>query len=185
MPRVYDTELRDGFARQTRERILAGARAVLAEGAAAFSVTRVAREAGVGLRTVYVHFPSKAALLEAAAPQIQGGIPGLDGTTVESPRELVYRLQRGFTALAATLPPPPEANERLTASHEQVALALAPALRALPPRERRMLLNAVLLVADGRSAATAREALGMDAPDTGQLVAWTVEMLIRNAGDRG
>src|SRR5258707_1991297 len=50
-------------ARRNRERILASARAAFAESGAAVQIDDVARHAGVGVGTVYRHFPTKQALL--------------------------------------------------------------------------------------------------------------------------
>ena len=61
---VSDTErpLR-ADARRNRERILQSARAVFAESGADAQIDDVARHAGVGVGTVYRHFPTKQALL--------------------------------------------------------------------------------------------------------------------------
>jgi AcrR family transcriptional regulator len=50
-------------ARRNRERILESARAVFAEYGAEAQIDDVARQAGVGVGTVYRHFPTKEALL--------------------------------------------------------------------------------------------------------------------------
>jgi AcrR family transcriptional regulator len=50
-------------ARRNRERILESARAVFAESGADAQIDDVARHAGVGVGTVYRHFPTKQALL--------------------------------------------------------------------------------------------------------------------------
>lgn len=50
-------------ARRNRERILDGARAVFAEYGAGAQMDDVARRAGVGVGTVYRHFPTKEALM--------------------------------------------------------------------------------------------------------------------------
>src|ERR1700736_5225553 len=50
-------------ARRTRERILQSARAAFAESGADAQIDDVARHAGVGVGTVYRHFPTKQALL--------------------------------------------------------------------------------------------------------------------------
>lgn len=49
-----------------RERILAAAEAVFSEHGATGSTEDVAQRAGVGIATVFRHFPTKAALIEAA-----------------------------------------------------------------------------------------------------------------------
>lgn len=53
-------------AQQNRDRILAAAEAVFGEQGASGSTEEVARRAGVGIATVFRHFPTKDALVEAA-----------------------------------------------------------------------------------------------------------------------
>jgi AcrR family transcriptional regulator len=53
-------------ARENRERILAAAEAVFGAYGAAESTEEVARRAGVGIATVFRHFPTKEELIEAA-----------------------------------------------------------------------------------------------------------------------
>jgi AcrR family transcriptional regulator len=55
-----------------RERILAAAEAVFGEHGAAGSTEDVARRAEVGIATVFRHFPTKAALVEAALGRRRG-----------------------------------------------------------------------------------------------------------------
>jgi AcrR family transcriptional regulator len=50
---------------RNRERVLASARAALAEHGPEASLEEIARGAGVGIGTLYRHFPTRAALLEA------------------------------------------------------------------------------------------------------------------------
>ena len=52
-------------ARRNREKVLAAARAVFAEQGVDAQMDDVARRAGVGVGTVYRHFPTKEALIEA------------------------------------------------------------------------------------------------------------------------
>jgi AcrR family transcriptional regulator len=52
-------------ARRNREKVLAAARAVFAENGRDAQMDDVARRAGVGVGTVYRHFPTKEALIEA------------------------------------------------------------------------------------------------------------------------
>src|SRR3954465_11078976 len=53
-------------ARENRERILAGAAEVVGAQGTAGSTEEVARRAGVGIATVFRHFPTKEELIEAA-----------------------------------------------------------------------------------------------------------------------
>jgi AcrR family transcriptional regulator len=52
-------------ARRNYEKVLAAAREAFAEGGEATSLEEIARRAGVGIGTLYRHFPSRQALLEA------------------------------------------------------------------------------------------------------------------------
>ena len=56
-------------ARRNRERILAAARRQLAEHGVDVHIERIARAAGVGVGTVYRHFPAKEDLLQAFADE--------------------------------------------------------------------------------------------------------------------
>ena len=52
-------------ARTNRERILTAAREAFAEGGESTALEEIARRAGVGIGTLYRHFPNRQALLEA------------------------------------------------------------------------------------------------------------------------
>jgi AcrR family transcriptional regulator len=54
-------------AARNRERVLAAARTAVMAGDASLPLNEIARRAGVGVGTVYRHFPSRQALLEAVA----------------------------------------------------------------------------------------------------------------------
>jgi AcrR family transcriptional regulator len=57
-------------AEQNRETILAAAKAAFAERGIAAGVDQIARRAGVGPATLYRHFPSKAALVDAVLEEV-------------------------------------------------------------------------------------------------------------------
>src|SRR5437870_5480556 len=52
-------------ARRNHERVLAAAREAFAEGGESTALEQIARRAGVGIGTLYRHFPTRQALLEA------------------------------------------------------------------------------------------------------------------------
>ena len=56
-------------ARRNREAILAAARKIFKEGGSQCPVEDIAKEAGVGVGTVYRHFPNKEALVDALIDQ--------------------------------------------------------------------------------------------------------------------
>jgi len=73
-------------ARRNYEKVLAAAREAFAEGGESTSLEEIARRAGVGIGTLYRHFPTRRALLEAlyvdevnevcrTAAQLDGGDP--------------------------------------------------------------------------------------------------------------
>jgi AcrR family transcriptional regulator len=56
-------------AARNRERVLAAARAAVVAGDASLPLNEIARRAGVGVGTVYRHFPTRQALLEAVTEE--------------------------------------------------------------------------------------------------------------------
>jgi AcrR family transcriptional regulator len=91
-PRPYRLGQRQATTDQTRARILAAARELLAEagGIAAFTVEAVARQADVSRMTVYYQFGSKAGLLEALFDQLAttGGLPQAAVAALDQPDPL-------------------------------------------------------------------------------------------------
>src|SRR4051812_48658548 len=71
-PRAYRLDRRQAATEETRARIIAAARELLAagDGVAGFSIDAVAREAGVARMTVYYQFTSKRGLYEALADNL-------------------------------------------------------------------------------------------------------------------
>ncbi|HEY7159311.1 MAG TPA: helix-turn-helix domain-containing protein [Gemmataceae bacterium] len=90
-PRPYQLGRRKAASDQTRERILAAARELLATpgGLAGFTIDAIAQQAGVARMTIYYQFRSKRGLLEALcdALAMRGGIEQLC-TAFQQPRPL-------------------------------------------------------------------------------------------------
>ena len=72
-------------AQRNRARILAAAEVVFGEHGAAGSTEDVARRAGVGIATVFRHFPTKEALIEAALLAHFGELLGRARTLADEP----------------------------------------------------------------------------------------------------
>lgn len=68
-PRKYDNSRRDEGARQTRERIFDAVLALLVE-RGPLTVPAIAQRAGVAVPTVYRHFPTREALMDASIEAI-------------------------------------------------------------------------------------------------------------------
>ncbi len=64
-PLSLPTRPKRADARRNYDKVLAAARDAFAEGGAATSLEEIARRAGVGIGTLYRHFPNRQALLEA------------------------------------------------------------------------------------------------------------------------
>ncbi|HMJ75619.1 MAG TPA: helix-turn-helix domain-containing protein [Iamia sp.] len=112
-------------ARNNRERILQAADAVFGEHGAAGSTEEVARRAGVGIGTVFRHFPTKEALLSAALSRHLAALGAVAEQAMDAPdgatglRSLVEAMVRtggSKVALASLLDPLP--LDARTASEE-------------------------------------------------------------------
>jgi AcrR family transcriptional regulator len=90
-------------ARRNYDKVIAAAREAFAEGGVATSLEEIARRAGVGIGTLYRHFPNRQALLEAVyvgeVEELCGSVGDLDG--MEPWDALVAWLHR-FVAYLAT-----------------------------------------------------------------------------------
>src|ERR1700754_5269914 len=88
MPEIAAKPLR-ADARRNRERVLTAARTVFAEHGREAQMDDVARRAGVGVGTVYRHFPTKEALVNALAVDLFGQLisAAREAYTLEDPWE--------------------------------------------------------------------------------------------------
>ena len=92
-------------ARRNYERLLAAAMAAFAEhGADDVSLEEIARRAGVGIGTLYRHFPARQALLEAVYRDQVDGLDALAAKllTAESPGAALAEWLRAFVAFGRT-----------------------------------------------------------------------------------
>jgi AcrR family transcriptional regulator len=101
--RKYQLGRRQAEVDQTRDRILAAARAMVSELGPGSSVGKVAQRAGVSRITVYNRFGSKAGLLEAlvaeAGPPAAGVAP--EETTADPYADLRFRIGQACASWAA------------------------------------------------------------------------------------
>jgi len=92
-------------ARRNYERLLAAAAAAFAEhGADDVSLEEIARRAGVGIGTLYRHFPARQPLLEAVYKDQVDGLDALAGKLLvaESPGDALGEWMRAFVAFGRT-----------------------------------------------------------------------------------
>ena len=88
-------------ARRNRQAIVEAARAIVAEQGEAAQIDDVARKAGVGVGTVYRHFPTKDALMERLVAQHFEAIIEIEreALTIEDPWEAFATMIRSGAAL--------------------------------------------------------------------------------------
>jgi len=133
---------------QKRARLLEAARSLFAErGYAATTTAQLAREAGVAEGTVFHHFPSKRALLEAVAGEYGRGLAermfaGVDAAASDPAAEPMLRRafayvreQGALSRLLALAPDPIGWKAVRAASRREIVSALASAFSAWRGRE--------------------------------------------------
>ena len=157
-------------------------------GLAELSVPAVAKAARVSVPTVYRHFPSKR-LLFAAVGEHVGQRSGL--STVPTPadleamgdwvRETFRRLDTMDPAMAAAMGGALGGRLRRQAMlpHRLKIFdaSLAPALRALPPREREHLRRVTVLLTSSAALRTLKSYLDLSADEAAQTVVWALDRL--------
>jgi AcrR family transcriptional regulator len=127
-------------ARRNRDALLAAGAEVFAERGADASLEEIARRAGVGIGTLYRHFPDRDALTEAVyRNEVERLCDGVDALIAEQPAaDALARWMRDFAAYAATkkgmvvalkssLGPD---NELFTYSHRRIRDAISALLAA-------------------------------------------------------
>lgn len=182
------TSLRDQHAAQTRERILdAFGLAFSNSDFAALTHARVARQAGVGERTVWRHFPTRRALQDAyivRAAERYGWTPppGAAGLA-----EWASRFFESFLAHAPV--GPDEESEALKANRaarfQQIEASLAPVAQHLNARELRAAAAVVHALVSIRTVESWKRQWELDPDQGAAAVRWALATLIGQLLDHG
>ena len=186
--RRYTNTWREQQAAQTRESILNAVVQVLAGGLADLSVPAIAREAGLSVRTIYRHFPTKRDLLIALGEHMdqQAGyqlepLPGSPEDLAQTIRD-AYRqadsLSTQIQAAYATGLGQEVRRERDMPFKLQVFTdALAPILGSLPPDKQRHLLHLVTVLISRYTLYRFKADLGVSANEAAETVVWALQTL--------
>ena len=192
--RAYQSAARRQRAEQTRARILDGLARTMARGITEVSVPAVAREAGVSIPTVYRHFPTKRALVEA--------LPGhyaarLGSPALEPPRDLaamgtllsgLYGRVEGLdeTLKAASVSPLAHDIRQALLPQRLAAIEqmLAPFTAGLGKEERTRLHNVVLVLSSSASVRAFGEYLGLAGAEAAEHISWAIETLARGVATK-
>ena len=194
--RVYDNSHRAAQAAQTREAILDALVRVIARGVAELSMPAVAQEAGVSLRTVYRHFPTKRDLLSALAWHLDEQLSYSVRPYPKDLDELAINIRQYFRALDGLSDADRAiwASEIVRESREQAGLpekfrvvesALEPVLGSLPEPDRTRLFNAATTIFSRFTLQRMKEDLGLSADEAADTVIWAIETLVRGATGGG
>jgi len=140
-------------ARRNRERVLAAAREVFAEQGREAQMDDVARRAAVGVGTVYRHFPTKEALIDAIAAEAFERL--LEVATEQAARE-----DDAFDALATTL----WAGGEIMAADRTMSQLMtdSPSINVDFEMQQRLNETLKLLLSRAAAAGTLREDLVLD-----------------------
>jgi AcrR family transcriptional regulator len=161
-------------ARRNRERILASARAAFAESGADAQIDDVARHAGVGVGTVYRHFPTKQALLTELVRQTFRLFTGWAREALEAGGEPFALIEGLLRRIAETAAGDAGAQYALTSSAAQAARSEAQA------EQDELIAVIAELIERARRAGTIRP--GIEATDIAMLICGVVSAMSPRPG---
>ena len=181
----YDSPLRREQAEQTRVRIVGAAADLIVGGAEGLTMQDVAKAAGVALRTVFRHFPTREDLLDAVWQSLQarmGETPDLG--TLDEVTGFVPELFGRYGAME---------DQIRGAMFSQTFVSSRRRLGSDRARKMRKAVAAQFVGGDERSRAMAasaaytltvplvsivlKEAFGLSSPEAGRTCAWAIRAL--------
>lgn len=194
-PAEGGASLRERHTEQTRALILGALTEQLAkDGFSDFDIPSLARRAGVSVRTVYRHFHSRDALLEALAQWVNDQISPFPAspTTVEDLAALPSSLFAAFDEHETILRAQSETEQgravRATGRRQHLRMyeeVLRDATAHLDPDEARAAVAVITYLLSSQAWRTMKEEFGMDGAESGRAVAWAVRTLIDDLHRRG
>ncbi len=190
------SNLADKRAGVTREAIIAATQELLiTDHPATISVPAVARTAGVSVRTVYRHFPNKAALLDAVANHFPDQVIGSvsrNFTDISQARDDLMQLWLRFgdnmPAVRAEHLSPAGAElrqRRLTDTRLGVAKAVVAALPDACDDDREKLTDLIVAATSSSMFLELTDRLGRTPAEAARLAMWTVNAFIKTLAEEG
>ena len=189
--RSYSSPLRRRQQEHTRKQIMDAVMAIIAEGRIlSFNVQDVADRAGVSYASVYRHFPTREALLEAlyeAGAKIIGTSLTLTSLSPEEIPAAVGRMKTAFEqnptnlqastmALAINNIQPPSRRQR-DQRYQQTIVENAP---HLAPSTANQAAAVICHLYSSLTWATLRQRFGLSAEATADALTWALQILIRD-----
>lgn len=189
--RRYESPLRADQSEHTREKVLEALAAQLADARDEFSISKVARRAGVSTRTVYHYFRNRESQIDALASWIDqrtGGTIPLPTSARDLPA-LVERLYRRFfeheqilrAQLALGIARDVRARRR-----EKTTSAIEACVRAtrIPADDVHGVGVLMRHLISGNAGLAMMDDLGLDGPTVSKVTAWAVRVIV-DALERG
>lgn len=188
--RGYDNSFRNERAQLTREKIIESLIELLAhEEAQEFSVSRLARKAGVSEPTVYRYFPHREALVAGLQDRLAQNFQllPLPKDLADLPahvEELFLSFERERRLIASLLSRSLLPDGSLT--HQKKRLAqLRQAVEAMTPHldqdEQARIFGVVQHLASDRAWKSLRDVAGLTGSESGAAVAWALRALLKEA----
>ena len=184
-PAPYDSPLRREQAEQTRSRIVAAAADLVAGGVEGLTMQEVAKAAGVALRTVFRHFPTREDLLDAVWQALQlrmGHTPDLE--TLDEVTGFVPELFARYGAMedqirgvmfAQTFV---SSRKRLGSERaRKMRAAVAAQFEGGDERSRAMAASAAYTLTVPLVSIVLKEAFGLSSAEAGRAAAWAIRAL--------
>ncbi|SDE78876.1 TetR/AcrR family transcriptional regulator [Terriglobus roseus] len=186
-PRSYSSPLRQQQMEDTRQRIVEAALTLISEQPQeAFSHEEIARRAGIALRTVYRHFPSRPELLDAVWKTSDSQLelshyPDTEADMLAAVEPVYARmdahapLMRGLLRSNAGQEMRRRDNERRRAAMER---ALAPATAHLDAAGKRGVLGIFQSIFSGRAWETMRDRAHLQEGEPARATEWAMRTLL-------
>lgn len=189
----YESPLRDAQKEDTRRRILdAAATLIETVSPAGLSFAAIAQQAGVRERTVYRHFATKDALLEAMWAGLDPRIgiksfPANEAELIAFPAQVFPAFDDSEQMMRAMWASPQGRDFRLSVNERRKAAirkSVAPALDGLPSREAAWLTAAVQLLYSGAAWMTMKDYWGFSGAEAGRASSLAIRLLLEGARRR-
>lgn len=186
----YDSPLRREQAEATRQRLLrATAELLQRDPDTALSFGELAAAAGVQERTIYRHFPSKEALLDAFWIWVNeragfAAYPNSERDLVEHPKQVFAGFDEleGVVRASLTTAAGREMRlRRLAERRDAFARSLAKATAGLTPESARRLTGLVHLLYSASAWQVMRDYAGLSGAEAGTAASWAIRTLIAAA----